>query len=337
MSRNVLRLVAVVAALVAAWLLVLRPATVDNSTLPGTNVPAPLVLPTSTDTLDLEVVGTLEHDVVHAVELRPAPDHRILALTPATGEVVTVRSFTNLEQTFGIARAPSGDQLAVAYVADVSTRGNGLWVLALDDPSDFREVIPAVTGVYLTDPLWMDDDRLLLTRTDVRVGDPSFDLVAVEVSTGAVTPVVNDAVTAAVVDGIVHFLEPDEQANGRAVRRLGEDGGISPVVRADGDATIDHLLATADGGLLFAVHQVDEGGITVGAPALAHVGPSVWWTTPAVSPAPADWGLPSSSVLDAAMSREGALVAVDRQGLSITRDGVRHRLLDSRSLVFVAA
>lgn len=337
MSQNVLRGVALVFAGLAAWLLVLRPApSTDPATVDGTNVPAPLVLPSGQDSLDHEVIGALEHDVVYALELRAAPDHRLLAFDPASGEVTTLHALSDTEQVLGLSLSPSGDRLAVAHARDVTQRGNGVALLAIDGGRGLATIVEGVQGIYLTDPVWADEETVLLTRTDVRAGAPTFEVVSVDVTSGAVAPVVADAVTPAFVDGVLHFLEPDEQGNGLAVRRLGEDGGVAPVVRADGDATIDHLLGLPSGDLLFAVHQVEEGGIVIGAPALAHTGPSVWWTTAVDAPAPGDLGLGASSVLDAGVTRTGELLAVDREGLSITRDGTRHRLITTRSFRFVA-
>lgn len=336
--RTALRIVALVGALVAAWLLVLRPSPSQGPlTVPGTNVPdaRPTLAPEDTS-LDLRVVGEVGHPVVYAVELRRAPDHRLLALDPATGEVRTIRSLTDAEQAFGLSLHPDGARLAVGWSPDVNLRGNGL---ALVDVAggDLVEVVPTATGVYLTDPLWVDDRTVLLTRTDVRAGAPTFDVVSVDVEAGTVTPVLGDAVTAVVVDGVHHFLQPDEQANGRSVRRVEADGTDVAIVSGEGETTIDHLLALPDGSLLFAVHQVDEGGLTVGAPADAHQGPSVWWTVDPRQPDPVPLGPGPLSVTDAVVSRFGALVATDREGLTIHLEGRRTRVVASRSLVFVAA
>ena len=304
---------------------------------------APSALPdTSTAfSIDMEVSATLDHATVYAVEQRARPAYRIFALDPATGKDRTVFTVPEDAIVYSIALSPDGASLAVAYSPDFQLSGNGIALLDLAT-GDLTEVSATVPGVHLTDPVWAEDgEEVLATRVDRRSDDEVLDVVSVAMADGGVSAVVPDAVGPALVDGTVYFLRVGDDLARREVGRLEETGEVTTLQVADGEQDLDHLVGQ-EGELSVAVLEEQDGqGLTLGSAAQAHgshVVPSVRWSVPLIggsAPQVEDGG--SLVVHDAAADGAGGVVTADREGLSITVDGTRHALVESRAIRFVTA
>lgn len=308
---------------------------------PGDGTPSVLPDTSTAFSVDMEVVATLDHETVYAVEQRARPAYRIFALDPATGEDETVFTVPEDAIVYGIALSPDAGSLAVAYSPDFQLSGNGVSVLDLAT-GELEEVTTTTPGVHLTDPVWSEDGtEVLTTRVDRRSDEEVLDVVSVAMSDGTVSTVAGDAVSPAVVDGSVYFLRVGDDLARRAIGRLEESGEVTTLQVADGEHDLDHLLAQ-DGDLSVAVLEEQEGqGLTLGSSAQAHgshVVPSDRWQVPLTGgSAVALEDQESLVVHDAAADAAGGVVTADREGLSITVDGTRHALVESRAIRFVTA
>jgi hypothetical protein len=298
----------------------------------------------TTFSLDLEVIATMDHDVVYAVEQRSRPGYRILSFDPATGGVETVFTVPKDAIIYGIALRPDGKSLAVAYSPDFSINGSGLWTLDLDTRR-MSEVTPAMKDVYLTDPAWSADSRsMLATRVDRTGQDDSLDIAQVALADGGVDIIVNDGIAPTLVGGIMFYLTVDHNQARRSIGVLGRSGESSTIVIGEGEFDLDHLLAGADPeSLRFAVLDAgNSGGLALGQSAQAHGNhdiPSTWWD---VSTRHLPTGESSAEatklepiVVYDAVSTGTDIVYATKTGLSIA-DSARTDLIKSRAIRFVA-
>lgn len=209
--------------------------------------------------LDLEVVASADHDVVYAVEQRARPFYRVLSFDPASGQVETVMTVEEDAIIFDVALAPGGDALAVGYSPDYTIEGSGISLLDLDTGS-LTDVVPAATGIYLTDLVWAPDGgSVLATEVDRTGDDEALSAVRVDARTGTVDTLLADAVNPAQLGDDVYALPLDDDGARRTVARIGDDGDVTVLPADTGAADLDHLLADeATGTLRVAVLEVTE-------------------------------------------------------------------------------
>lgn len=329
-SRTILRRAVGTGALAAAlWSITLQ----LRAPAPRAFVPEPVPTTAVADADPLEVVGAYDHDSVWFLERRAAPNHRIARLDPRTGAVTTVLSLDDVAQVNGLALHPERDRLAVAFAPDGDVDGIGMAMLELETGL-LEQVVPVAPEVYFLDPVWSADARLYATVVRVEDGTPRWEVVEVT-GTGEVLPVVTDALHPAPdADGGLSWLVPDVDGNGRAIVRRDPAGVVTTVTVAEGDLTIDHLMAIAPvGRYRAAAHEVADGSFTFGARAEAHEGPSTWHLVTADEARLQ--GLPTDLTMDAVTTGDGTLVQVTRQGLWFARGSAQTLVATSRVLRFV--
>lgn len=323
----------------AVWLLV-----IDRS---DDGVPPALPDTGAQFSLDLEVVTTVDQDVVYAVEQRARPYYRIFSFDPATGADETVFTVPEDAIIFGLALSPDRRQLAVSYSQDFHLDGSGLFLLDLTS-GDFTEVVPAVTGVYLTDPDWATDGSSVFTTRVDRTGEAEeLDVAEIDLETGSVDIVVRDGMMPAVEGDDLFYLVVDAEQARRSIGRLAASGATETIAVGDGTYDLDHLVAASPAEEELVPLQVavldggDDGGLALGAPAQAHGNhdiPSTWWevATDGTAPAATPSQLAPAVVYDAA-TRDGVIAYANREGLSLVTDGRRVDLIASRAIRFVTA
>lgn len=318
----------------------------------------PAVLPDTSEqfSLDLSVTDSLDHDLVYVVEQRARPKYRIFSFDPATGDDETIFTVPVDAIIYGIALHPDRTQLAVAYSTDFSVEGNGLWLLDLDtldsdtldsDTVELHEVSPTKPGVYLTELEWsLDGSEIFSTHVDRRDESEALGIASIDVTTGVVKVVQEQAITPAVSDSSVYYLTVD---NERARRGLGIVGTDETIDVLEGERDLDHLTIRSgndgtDEILIAVLDQQDDGLLSFGTPAAAHGNHNIrssWWS---VSPSTTDDVTPDVELIelepvivyDAVASDSGAIVYATLEGLSIA--GVeRVDLIRSRAIRFVAA
>ncbi|MGL5862499.1 MAG: hypothetical protein ACRCY9_14700 [Phycicoccus sp.] len=299
------------------------------------------VLPNTTATfsLDLEVVATMDHEVVYAVEQRSRPAYRIFSFDPAMGAVETVFTVPQDAIIYGIALAPDRKSLAVAYSPDFQIGGSGIWTLDLTT-KEFSEVSPAKKDVYLTDPTWSADGRALwATRADRTRSDDQLGIAHVDIADGTVKIVVEEGIDPAPVGDALFYLTVDENQARRSIGVLDADGGTRTIAVGDGTLDLDHLLVGADGtSLRVAVLETEkDSGLALGQKAEAHGNhdvPSTWWDVPTSTRGSAA----SSTRIDPVVVYDAAPTGTDivyatRAGLSIAGT-TKTDLITSRAIRF---
>lgn len=306
----------------------------------GGNRPMSLVPDTQPRfSLDLSVVGSMQHDVVFGVEQRARPAYRIFSFDPATGTVRTVFTVPAKAIVYGIALSPDRTTLAVAYSPDFSLDGSGLATLDLKTRT-LTQVMQTQPRRYLTDVVWSPDGTSVLGTYVDRTGTlEELALGRVTIADGALEVVVRNAV-APVIDGPdLYYLTVDKN---QALRGIGHrNGDTSRAIRVgSGTLDLDHLVpGTRPDTLNVAVLDSPEDGL--GAQANAHGNhdvPSTWWTIPVgsdvqpASPRPAE-----PVVIYDADTAGGAIVTANQEGLSIETSTGRRHLIASRAIRFVTA
>jgi hypothetical protein len=317
---------------VAVWLLSVDSGDGTAAVLPDTQAQF---------SLDLKVIGEVEHDVVYVVEQRARPAYRIFSFDPSTGADETVLTVPTDAIIYGIALSPDRSTLAVAYSADFHIAGSG--VSALDVASGkLTEVVPAQPDVYLTELEWSVDGRsVLATHVDRTGTDEQLSVAKISIADKSTEVIVDDAI-APVVDGDgLYYLTVDSEHARRAIGHLDGSGTSTAIAIGDGGFDLDHLIAGGDQtSLHVAVLNTNQGGdLSLGTPADAHGNhkvPSTWWDV-AVTPSTATpTALEPIIVYDAASSGS-ALVYATQEGLAIAVNGTRTDLIASRAIRFVAA
>jgi hypothetical protein len=317
----------------AAWFLAYRPGDDrDAPVLPDTN---------SQFSLDLKVVGRMDHDVVYAVEQRARPAYRIFSFDPATGVDKTV--FTVPEQAiiYGIALSPDRSTLAVSYSTDFHLEGSGLWTLDLASNA-FTELQKAEAGFFLIDPAWADDGKsIYATYLDRTAPDEKLSTAQVTLADSSLRVIIEDGIAPVVSRDKLYYLTVDSEHARRSIAAITSDGTTSNIAVGDGQFDLDHLLIDDSGLLHVAVLSArDNGGVTVGTEASAHGNhdvPSTWWNVVVDDDTPTATAtdLESTVVYDAATTGD-AIVAATREGLSVTLGSTRTDLVASRAIRFVA-
>ena len=304
----------------------------------GYRDPGPAVVIPPTDTpfsLDLEVVATVDHEVVYAVEQRARPNYRIFAFDPATGTDETVFTVPEGAIVFGLALSPDGTTMAVSYTDDFEVDGGGIWLLDLTD-GGFRPLTDVEPDIYLVDPSWSaDGDTIYVTHVDRRSGDDVLSVARIDATSAAADPeiVAVQAIEPLEVDGVLHFLVVDDELARRSVGTVSA-AGSAHIEISGGDEDLDHLVI--DGGeLTVAVLDLADEGLTFGEPASAHGShtvPSVWWSVGADAAA----GSAEALIVHDADGTDRGVVEATATGLAIRINGERTHLIDSRTIRFAA-
>ncbi len=292
--------------------------------------------------LDLEVVGALDHPLVYAVEQRARPSYRILAFDPTTGEDTTVFTVPDDAIIYGIALNNNASQLALTYTPDYRRQGSGVWLFDLES-AELTQVVDVNTDVYFTDPAWLDDETVLMTRVDRRGDDELLATAQVSVETGTVAVLAERAINPVASNGEVYTLQVGDNGARRSIGLI-EAGSETTIASSDLD--LDHLVSGNDGTLYVAAIDTDDSttGITFGDVAAAHGNhdqPSTWWTVPLTQQSNAE--LRASDVeplivYDASFGNN-AIVYATNEGLSIADidSGDRADLIKSRAIRLVAS
>ncbi len=292
--------------------------------------------------LDMEVVGTADTEVVYAVEQRARPDYRIFSFDPVTGEVVTM--FTVPEDAIirGIALSPDGGSLAVSYSPDFHINGSGIWLLDLET-LEFSELSVQQTDIYLTEPEWSSDgESIFATRVDRTAETEVLDLAEVSAADGSTSTAVANGITPAVVGDDLYYLVVEEETQARReVGVITEAGESSTITVDDGSRDLDQLVADESGGLSVSVLEVQEiVPLSLGQSAQAHGNhqiPSTWWQVPAAGDGltATEVGSEPVLVLDA-VSEGDAIVYATGEGISVAVGTEQTSLIESRAISFVA-
>lgn len=302
------------------------------------------VLPGTSEqfSLDLEVVGRADHDVVYVVEQRARPAYRIFEFDPVAGTERTVFTVPTNALIYGIALSPDRSALALAYTTDYNLDGSGLWTLNLET-DELTQVTGVETDIYLTEPEWSaDGGSVFMTRVDRSGEEEGLSLAEIELADPTVTIVAANGITPAVTGSDTYYLTVGDDNARRTVSVL-NDGGEDEILLVDGsEPDLDHLIAAPNGeDVHVAVLALpDEPAVTVGEPAEAHGNHNVdssWWTVGASS---TQSELTPTIVYDAELSAEGAIVYATITGLvlgEIDDGGDPVPLIDSRAIRFVAA
>jgi hypothetical protein len=310
----------------------------------GSSGPAPVLPDTNAQfSLDLKVVGKMDHDVVYAVEQRARPAYRIFSFDPATGVDETVFTVPKDAIIYGIALSPDRTTLAVSYSPDFHVKGSGLWTLDVASKK-FTEVAPTEEGHYLVDPAWSGDaTSIYATYVDRTGADEKLSTAQVTLADLSLRVIIADGIAPTVSGDTLYYLTVDEQRARRSIAVLTSDDGTSTIPVGDGQFDLDHLLVGASGSVLHVAvlePKKDEASVTIGTPAEAHGNhdvPSTWWDVDVkvAAPTAAATDLASTIVYDAANSGD-SIVSATREGLSITSGSTRTDLIASRAIRFVA-
>lgn len=332
--QRALRVAIVLNVAVVVWAIGFRGDSGPPAVLPDTAVAEDVAF-----SLDLEVVATVDHDLIYAVEQRARPAYRIFSLDPATGETSTVFTVPDDAIIYGIALSPDRTTLAVGYTPDFALEGNGLWLLDLAS-GEFDEQRAVTRGVHLVDLSWSNDGSHLLATEVDRRGEEELAAVAIDLSTDDVVRRIDDAINPVEVAGNIHFLTVDEDKARRSIGVLGSDGTTSVIDIGDAQLDLDHLTASAaSDDVHVAVLDLPDTGVTFGDTAEAHGShdvPSSWFAVPVDGGGEAhSTGFEPIIVYDAAAT-ETAIVYATKEGLSIATDE-RIDVITSRAIRFVAA
>jgi len=324
------QVVVALAVFASVWLIAFR----------GDDGPAPVIPDTTSQfSLGLDVVGSVDHDVVYAVEQRARPFYRILAFDPSDGEVETVFTVPEDAIIYGIALSPDAKTLAVSYSTDFSIAGNGLWQLDLDS-GDFTQMLETETDRYLVDPVWSrDGSSVLVTHVDRSTNDEQLAIAEIDLD-GTITMRAINGVDPAIDDDTLYYLHVGADSARRSIGVVDNGGNQIVVDFEERDFDLDHLVS-ADGLTQVAVlDPVDDGLVTLGDTADAHGDHNVrstWWQVElgesGFSAEPTE--LEPIIVYDAAATDEGTIVYATLEGLSIGGDE-RVDLIKSRAIRFVA-
>lgn len=290
--------------------------------------------------LDMEIVGSADHDVVYAVEQRARPYYRIFSFDPRTGDSETVLTVPENAIIYGIALNPQQDTLAVAYTPDFELGGSGLWALDLAS-RNLTEITPVMTDVFLTDPTWSADGSSVLTTIVDRTADTEqLGIAKVSVESGSVSVLAADAVNPVELGEQVYYLAVDENQARRSIGVVDVSGETTTIEIGDSTNDLDHLVVGKDeGSVRVAVLETGEGGLTIGSAAEAHGNHDVassWWSIPLdAASTPTAAGLEPIIVYDACASSD-AIVYATGEGLAIGTT-TRTDLIKSRAIRFVAS
>lgn len=289
--------------------------------------------------LDLDIVATVDHELIYAVEQRARPAYRIFSLDPSTGEVDTVFTVPDDAIIYGIALSPDRGTLAVGYTPDFTLEGNGIWTLDLASGT-FDEQVEVTRGVHLVDLSWAADGESLLATEVDRRGEETLAAVAIDTATNTIATRVDNAISPVDVAGEIHYLVVDEDKARRSIGVLGADGTSGVIDIADAALDLDHLTASTGSEVLrVAVLDLDDGGVTLGATADAHGSHDVPSSWVEISTEDHDdvhaAGFEPVIVYDAAATPD-TIVYATKEGLSIATDS-RIDVIASRAIRFVAA
>jgi hypothetical protein len=302
--------------------------------------PAP-VLPNTQGqfSLDLKVIGSMQHDVVYAVEQRARPAYRIFAFDPMTGIDTTVFSVPEDAVIYGIALSPDRATLAVSYSPDFRNYGSGISLLDLQTKR-LREVTRAVPGLFEVNLEWSNDAKSVYsTHVDQSTPIQRLSIAQTLIAEGTTNILVRNAVNPRVSNNKLYYLPVDETG---ARRYIQTSDGQEVVSVGDGTFELTYLLRGAnDEALQVAViSESSETSLSVGTPARAHGShevPVTWWRVSiSGSSKAAPLGLSPAIVYDAA-SRNGPIVYATQEGLSIADGSKQVALVASRAIRLVAA
>lgn len=301
--------------------------------------PAP-VLPNTDQqfSLDLKVIGSLDHDVIYAVEQRARPKYRIFAFDPSTGKDTTVFTVPTDAIIYGIALSPDRNTLAVSYSPDFRINGSGISLLNLESKK-LTEVTAATKGVFRISLEWAKDaSAVYSSRVDQSQAVEKLDITRTSIADGSEEVAVPNAVGPTFSGDRLYYLRVDEN---RARRSIGVQGSPESIAVGEGKLDLDHLIGGPDESSLrvSAITPDEVPAITVGTPAAAHGNhnvPSSWWNVSANgSTSTAPIGLAQTVVYDAS-SRGESIVYATLEGISIAVGSTKTDLIASRAIRLVA-
>jgi hypothetical protein len=289
--------------------------------------------------LNLQVVGSMQHDVIYAVEQRARPKYRIFAFDPKTGVDTTVFAVPKDAIVYGIALSPDRSTMAVSYSPDFHINGSGLSLLNLKTQK-LSEITPATTGVFDVGLEWSSDaSAVYSTHVDQSEPVEKLDIARTSIADRSVDIVIRNGAGPRFVGKTLYYLEVDSSHARRAIRRQSD---ASVIAVGDGSFDLDYLLRGADNATLRvgAISPKPQTSVTVGTPASAHGNhdvPSTWWSVGISGTTSANSiGLDPAIVYDAA-SRNASIVYATQEGLSIAVGTTKTDLIASRAIRLVAA
>lgn len=284
---------------------------------------------------------------IYYVEVRSRPDYLLHRIDPASGTTAPVFEVSERGAISSVAASPLGDEIAMAYTTDFAIPGNGLYTLEVPEGDDLLEepaltpLAPELDAEFYDDLVYTPDGATVWAS--VGKNDLSS-LVAVDVASGEIDTVIDDAVAPAPGSGWLAYLpiEADGSRLSVAVLDLATDETtIYPVL--DGAYDLGHLLADEGRDRLWFTALIPPGEplISFGEPAGAHGshdGPSQWLSldlaTGQVS------GLAEtepSSVRDSALWADGLLLESNPDGLVLPFGGGTEPVVPSRVITEIAA
>jgi hypothetical protein len=311
----------------------------------GGDPPPVLVEPVAGASADAEVVGTADGGVVYAAELGIPPNHRIVTLDVARGELDTAWTVPPGAIIYSMAHRASAAQLALAYTSQFGSGGNGIHLLELEgEGSEPVPLVPEVDGRFFTDLAFGDGGSTLWATAVEREGDTEqLSVVSIDLPDGEITTVAPDAVGPAPGDGWVAYMPTEDDGSRQSIERLDlATGAVASLEVLDGSHDLDHLLfdPAHDRLVVAALLLPGESGITVGEPAAAHgdhAVPSQWVLLDRSSgEATGPLGAEPVIVWDATVLAGGAIAYTTGDGLSVLDDQVV-TLVSSNAMRIIAA
>ena len=287
--------------------------------------------------LDLEVLGTTNHDLVYVVEQRASPKYRVFAFNPATGVAKTIFAVPKGALVYGISLSPDRKTLAVSYSPDFHTNGSGISLLNLEKGT-LAELTPVAPEIFNIDLEWSSDGSTIYsTHVDQTSGTQQIDIAQTSVADKAKRIVIRNGMNPRFQLDKLYYLDVDKQIARHAIRIEGKTLAIAV---GDGNNDLDHLLKGSNDSTLrvAVIAPSPQPSVTVGTPASAHGNhdvPSAWWDVSASNNDAAPIGLDPIIVYDAA-TRGPSIVYATVEGLSIATGTTKVDLIASRAIRFVA-
>lgn len=311
-----------------------------------------LLDPPSNELADLPIdgsgrAGTDESEPIFMVEVASRPDYRLAAFDPTSTATTPVFVVPEFGVISSVGLSPDRSQLALAYTRDYTVPGSGIYLLdattradRVSGELDLREVTPEQPSGSFDTVRFAPDGATLWATLEEAHGSA---VVAVDLLTGKVNKVIDNAVEPAPGDGWIAYLTLDPDGSRRSIGLLDLTTGTATTIPVlEGGYDLGNLLAdTEQDRLVFtALLPSEETGIQVGDPALAHgshEGPAQWLTLDLASNQVRRLlEHEPMTVRDATMLASGEVAASTADGLIFVSDPP-HLIVDSRRITELAS